>query len=200
MITLHVTVNPLQPSLCAAALNALLFAPTARRRSACRWATVLSVTTTCLWLLSVHVEVPSALEADNLAARRLPVGSTFTKHKISAHYCLHSTLLHQPARLLKPLMSMCVVYRLCVAVRVQMGGAVCARTSVSIAALLTLQGCGHGSSSERARSAVTGALRRKLAALMADFQQLRSRIQDEYRSVYHDKASEIWFQMSPPGT
>jgi Syntaxin len=45
-----------------------------------------------------------------------------------------------------------------------------------------LQGCGQGSSSERARSAVTGALRRKLAALMADFQQLRSRIQDEYRS------------------
>jgi syntaxin 1B/2/3 len=47
---------------------------------------------------------------------------------------------------------------------------------------MTLQGCGHGSSSERARTAVTGALRRKLAALMADFQQLRSRIQAEYRS------------------
>ena len=48
--------------------------------------------------------------------------------------------------------------------------------------VLAAQGCGRGSSSERARSAVTGALRRKLAALMADFQQLRSRIQDEYRS------------------
>lgn len=59
---------------------------------------------------------------------------------------------------------------------------------------LSLQGCGRGSSSERARSAVTGALRRKLAALMADFQQLRSRIQDEYRSGHCCRSSRCRIQ------
>ena len=44
-----------------------------------------------------------------------------------------------------------------------------------------LQGCGPGSSSERTRTAITAALRKKLRDLMGEFQQLRQRLQDEYR-------------------
>jgi len=46
---------------------------------------------------------------------------------------------------------------------------------------LLLQGCGPGSSSERTRTAITAALRKKLRDLMGEFQQLRQRLQDEYR-------------------
>ena len=43
------------------------------------------------------------------------------------------------------------------------------------------QGCGVGSSSERTRTAITAALRKKLKDLMGEFQDLRQRLQDEYR-------------------
>lgn len=43
------------------------------------------------------------------------------------------------------------------------------------------QGCGAGSSSERTRTAITAALRKKLKDLMGEFQDLRQRLQDEYR-------------------
>ncbi|KAK9804832.1 hypothetical protein WJX72_007710 [[Myrmecia] bisecta] len=45
------------------------------------------------------------------------------------------------------------------------------------------KGCGQGSSSERTRTAVTAALRKKLKDLMGDFQDLRQRLQEEYREV-----------------
>ena len=44
-----------------------------------------------------------------------------------------------------------------------------------------LQGCGPGSSSERTRTAITAALSKKLKDLMGDFQNLRARLQQEYR-------------------
>lgn len=47
--------------------------------------------------------------------------------------------------------------------------------------LHVVQGCGPGSSSERTRTAITAALRKKLRDLMGEFQQLRQRLQDEYR-------------------
>jgi Syntaxin len=43
------------------------------------------------------------------------------------------------------------------------------------------QGCGVGSSSERTRTAITAALRKKLKDLMGEFQELRQKLQDEYR-------------------
>lgn len=46
-----------------------------------------------------------------------------------------------------------------------------------------VQGCGVGSSSERTRTAVTAALRKKLKDVMAEFQDLRQRLQEEYRWV-----------------
>ena len=51
----------------------------------------------------------------------------------------------------------------------------------TIGARLPVQGCGAGSSSERTRSAITAALRKKLKDLMGEFQELRQRLQDEYR-------------------
>jgi len=44
-----------------------------------------------------------------------------------------------------------------------------------------VQGCGPGSSSERTRTAITAALRKKLKDLMGEFQDLRQRLQEEYR-------------------
>lgn len=49
---------------------------------------------------------------------------------------------------------------------------------------LSSQGCGAGSSSERTRSAITAALRKKLRDLMGEFQELRQRLQDEYRHAH----------------
>ncbi len=46
-----------------------------------------------------------------------------------------------------------------------------------------MQGTGPGSSSERTRTAITAALRKKLKDLMGDFQDLRQRLNEEYRSV-----------------
>lgn len=48
---------------------------------------------------------------------------------------------------------------------------------------LKRKGCGPGSSSERTRSAITGALKKKLKDLMGEFQELRSRLNAEYREV-----------------
>lgn len=48
-----------------------------------------------------------------------------------------------------------------------------------------LQGSGPGTSSERTRTAITAALSKKLKDLMGDFQTLRSRLQQEYRSDLH---------------
>lgn len=50
-------------------------------------------------------------------------------------------------------------------------------------AALKRKGCGPGSSSERTRTAITGALKKKLKDLMGEFQDLRSRVQAEYREV-----------------
>lgn len=50
-------------------------------------------------------------------------------------------------------------------------------------ASLKKKGCGPGSSSERTRTAVTAALKKKLKELMGEFQGLRARIQKEYREV-----------------
>jgi hypothetical protein len=44
-----------------------------------------------------------------------------------------------------------------------------------------VQGCGPGSSSERTRTAVTAALKKKLKDIMGDFQVLRQRLNEEYR-------------------
>jgi syntaxin 1B/2/3 len=51
------------------------------------------------------------------------------------------------------------------------------------AAALARRGCGAGSASERTRSAVAGALKRKLREVMGEFQALRARLQAEYREV-----------------
>ncbi|GAB4813326.1 hypothetical protein N2152v2_000372 [Parachlorella kessleri] len=48
---------------------------------------------------------------------------------------------------------------------------------------LKRKGCGPGSSSERTRTAITGALKKKLKDLMGEFQELRSRLNAEYREV-----------------
>lgn len=48
---------------------------------------------------------------------------------------------------------------------------------------LKRKGCGPGSSSERTRTAITGALKKKLKDLMGEFQDLRSRVNAEYREV-----------------
>ena len=47
--------------------------------------------------------------------------------------------------------------------------------------LILLQGSEAGSSSERTRTAITAALCKKLKDLMGEFQNLRARLQDEYR-------------------
>ena len=43
------------------------------------------------------------------------------------------------------------------------------------------QGGGLGSSSERTRTAITAALKKKLKDIMGDFQVLRQRLNEEYR-------------------
>eukprot|EP00884_Botryococcus_braunii_P007879 jgi/Botrbrau1/17092/Bobra.0399s0002.1 len=48
---------------------------------------------------------------------------------------------------------------------------------------LNRKGTGPGSSSERTRTAITAALRKKLKDLMGDFQDLRQRLNEEYREV-----------------
>ncbi|KAL4442688.1 hypothetical protein ABPG77_006682 [Micractinium sp. CCAP 211/92] len=48
---------------------------------------------------------------------------------------------------------------------------------------LKRKGCGPGSSGERTRTAITGALKKKLKDLMGEFQDLRSRVNAEYREV-----------------
>lgn len=50
-------------------------------------------------------------------------------------------------------------------------------------ASLKKKGCGPGTSTERTRTAVTGALKKKLKELMGEFQSLRGRVQREYREV-----------------
>lgn len=47
-----------------------------------------------------------------------------------------------------------------------------------------VKGSEQGSSSERTRTAITAALCKKLKDLMGEFQNLRLRLQDEYRSVH----------------
>ena len=43
------------------------------------------------------------------------------------------------------------------------------------------QGCGVGSSSERTRTAITAALKKKLKDIMGEFSALRQKLQLEYR-------------------
>lgn len=50
-------------------------------------------------------------------------------------------------------------------------------------AALKKKGTGKGSASERTRTAVTAALKKKLKELMGEFQSLRTRVQKEYREV-----------------
>lgn len=49
--------------------------------------------------------------------------------------------------------------------------------------LLWVQGCGVGSSSERTRTAITAALKKKLKDIVGDFSALRLKLQLEYRSA-----------------
>ena len=51
------------------------------------------------------------------------------------------------------------------------------------AAALERKGCGPGSSSERTRSSITAALRKKLRDLMGAFADLRARLGAEYREA-----------------
>ena len=51
--------------------------------------------------------------------------------------------------------------------------------------LCCVKGSEQGSSSERTRTAITAALCKKLKDLMGEFQNLRLRLQDEYRSVHN---------------
>ena len=44
-----------------------------------------------------------------------------------------------------------------------------------------MQGCGVGSSSERTRTAITAALKKKLKDIMGEFSALRQKLQLEYR-------------------
>ena len=44
-----------------------------------------------------------------------------------------------------------------------------------------MQGCGVGSSSERTRTAITAALKKKLKDVMGEFGVLRQKLQQEYR-------------------
>lgn len=44
-----------------------------------------------------------------------------------------------------------------------------------------VQGCGVGSSSERTRTAITAALKKKLKDVMGEFGVLRQKLQQEYR-------------------
>lgn len=53
----------------------------------------------------------------------------------------------------------------------------------SNAASLKKKGCGKGSSTERTRTAVTAALKKKLKEQMGEFQELRARLQREYRDT-----------------
>ena len=46
---------------------------------------------------------------------------------------------------------------------------------------LQLQGCELGSSSERTRTAITAALKKKLKDIMGEFSALRQKLQLEYR-------------------
>ncbi|KAL3134903.1 hypothetical protein ABBQ32_007869 [Trebouxia sp. C0010 RCD-2024] len=55
-------------------------------------------------------------------------------------------------------------------------------------AALKRPGCEAGSSSERTRTAITAALCKKLKDLMGEFQNLRLRLQDEYREVVERRA------------
>ena len=48
---------------------------------------------------------------------------------------------------------------------------------------LLLQGAEQGSAQERTRTAITAALRTKLVDLAASFQELRQRLQADYRSA-----------------
>ena len=46
-----------------------------------------------------------------------------------------------------------------------------------------MEGAGVGSSQERTRTAITSSLKMKLKTQMADFQDLRSKLQAEYKEV-----------------
>ena len=48
---------------------------------------------------------------------------------------------------------------------------------------LKKKGCGRGSASERTRTAITGALKKKLKELMGEFQDLRVRLQNDYKET-----------------
>ena len=45
------------------------------------------------------------------------------------------------------------------------------------------KGCGEGSSQDRTRTSITASLRKKLKDLMSEFQELRTKLQQEYREV-----------------
>lgn len=48
---------------------------------------------------------------------------------------------------------------------------------------LKKKGCGRGSASDRTRTAITGALKKKLKELMGEFQDLRVRLQNDYKET-----------------
>mmetsp|Transcript_3804 Transcript_3804/g.7740 ORF Transcript_3804/g.7740 Transcript_3804/m.7740 type:complete len:353 (+) Transcript_3804:69-1127(+) len=51
------------------------------------------------------------------------------------------------------------------------------------AVALKKKGCGRGSASERTRTAITGALKKKLKELMGEFQDLRVKLQNDYKET-----------------
>lgn len=68
------------------------------------------------------------------------------------------------------------------------------------AAALKKKNCGHGSASERTRTAITGALRKKLKDLMGEFQELRARVNSEYREVVERRVYTVTGQHADDAT
>jgi hypothetical protein len=65
-------------------------------------------------------------------------------------------------------------------------------------------GAGAGSSQERTRTAITGSLKMKLKAQMADFQDLRAKLQAEYKEVVERRyfavtGQEVGLALTPGG-
>ncbi|CAK0787669.1 hypothetical protein CVIRNUC_010891 [Coccomyxa viridis] len=63
---------------------------------------------------------------------------------------------------------------------------------------LSRKGCGVGSSSERTRTAITAALKKKLKDIMGEFSALRQKLQLEYREVVERRTYTVTGQKASP--
>ncbi|BDA49471.1 Putative syntaxin-131 [Coccomyxa sp. Obi] len=63
---------------------------------------------------------------------------------------------------------------------------------------LSRKGCGVGSSSERTRTAITAALKKKLKDIMGEFGVLRQKLQQEYREVVERRTYTVTGQKASP--